>query len=493
MERFRTKEELDRAKWADKYLSVAEGKQYVVDARGSSEHSPFPIHPYFRNKLLGSAVRMLEVNAGQALIEHMVADTLTDMSIEIGDEEEGEDADEQEIREWMDSIEYHDKLEEAVRDMYSAGYGAQQPIRDEDGMVYVGNVEPSTWYPTIPTFTWQPVTEGKTICVFDEGKDGVQDWYAFVEKHAPGTIDYQLIKLENQWSLDGNVVPLTKLERFAGLEAGETKLDELAVFTINRKKTSRMLLGQSALAPIWDILQEVSQLQTHIRHEVIKHSKAKLFGPIKAFQRAENVHEEAISSTQNSKQVATQRGAFFDLNQEIFPVPPGEQPPGYILRDLQFIEKGSAEIDKLLSRAAGIVGCPKSVFNLEDNAGNTHVETEKRKDRRYVRQILQGQRQAEKLVRNTIRARWKWTSKEEKPVTVKLANPFDMTQEEVTALMREMNPGAHFVSQKRAVKEIWKGMKPTERDELLDEIEEEQQLTEPPPGSALNNIPSVEL
>lgn len=494
MPSFRTKDELNRARWAERYLSVAEAKQYVVDARGSADNSPFPIHPYFRNKLLGPQVRMLELNAGHALVEHMVADTLTDLSIEIGDEKEGEDAKEQEVREWVDSIDYMSRLEEAVRDLYAAGYGAQQPIRLEDGEVRVGNVEPSTWYPVIPTFTYEDVTEGRIICVFDEGKDGTHDWYAFVEVHEVGAIDYKLFKLESQYTLEGKEVELATIERFKGLEGTDTGLDVLGVFTMNRKKSSRMLLGQSVLAPIWDVLQEVSQVQTHIRHEIIKHSKAKLYGSIRSFQRAENVHDEEVSTPKNSKQQVRGAGPFFDTNQEIFPVPEGSQPPGYILRDLQFIEKGSAEIDKLLSRAAGIVGAPKSVFNLEDSPGNVKVETEKRKDRRYVRQILQGQRQAEKLVRNVLTAWWTWTNGGKPPaIAVRLANPFDLTREEVAVLMRGMNPHALFVSQKEAVKQIWAEKKPEEREELLQEIEDEQRLSEPPPGSALDRVPTLEL
>lgn len=156
------------------------------------------------------------------------------------------------------------------------------------------------------------------------------------------------------------------------------------------------------------------------------------------------------------------------------------------------IEKGSNEIDKLLSRAASIVGAPRSVFNL-DEKGQIHVDTEKRKDRRYIRKILLGQKRTAQLVAQDIKAWRKWNGLDDKPVTVTFASPFDLTQEESVALMREMNPEALMVSQAEAVKQVWKGMKPDDRDALLSEIEDERQLNEPPPNSALNQIPAVEL
>jgi hypothetical protein len=258
-------------------------------------------------------------------------------------------------------------------------------------------------------------------------------------------------------------------------------------------------LGRSVLQPIWGILQEVSQIQTHIRQEFIKHGRAKMYGTSEMFSKANQVHDDLsrLATQKNSKelsQATATMGRFMDLTQDIFLLPPGTtMPPGYIQRDLQLIEKGSVEIDKLLSRAASIVGCPRSIFNLDDK-GDIHVDTEKRKDRRYVRRILQAQRKAAKITRQMLETWWTWKGGGEVPnITVTFASPFEMSKEEVVGLMREMNPGAEFVSQQEAVKQIWTEKKPEEIEVMLKDIEEENQLKEPPPNSALNNIPDVEL
>lgn len=474
MPQIRTKDELLRAQWAVKYQSVAEGKQYTTDADGNGENSPFPIHEYFKNQLLGKKVKMLELNAGHALVEQMTADTMTDMKVEIDG-----GAVEQDVMDWLEEIDYYSILEEAVRDYFGTGYAVQQPYRLEDESVTVANIDPSTWYPVMPTFLYQNVSEARIITPFDEGKAGAHKWYALVERHTIGKISYELYTLENANSLEGTLVDISNVDRLADLKDVETGLDSLAVFQMDRQRGSSMIFGKSVLSPIWDPLQEVSEIQTQIRQERIKHFKAKLAAPILSLQRAENVNPDSHNTQLNSKQLARAQGAYFDVNQEIFPIPAGSTiAPHYIQRDLQSIVLGSNEIDKILGRIASIVGCPRSIFNL-DEKGAVHVDTEKRKDRRYIRQILQAQKKAAWMAKQAIMTRGNWIDKPIENVKIKFSSPFDLSQEEVVTLMREMNASADFVSQEEALRHVWPEKTPDERDAMLQEIKDEAQAAVP--------------
>ena len=487
MPQIRTKDELLRAHWAEKYQSVAEGKLYTTDADGSGEESPFPIHEYFRNRLLGKKVKMLELNAGYALVEQMTADTMTDMKIEIDG-----GAIEQDVMEWMEEINYVAILEEAVRDYFGTGYAVQQPYRLEDQSVTVANIDPCTWYPVMPTFLYQGVSEARIITPFDEGTEGKHKWFALVERHTIGKVEYELYSIEDDDSLEGKLVNLNSIDRLAGLTSVETNLDTLAVFQMDRQRGSSMIFGKSVLAPVWDPLQEVSEIQTQIRQERIKHFRAKLAAPIQSLQRAENPNPDAINTQLNSKQLAKAQGAHFDVNQEVFPIPAGSSiSPHYIQRDLQSIVLGSNEIDKILGRIASIVGCPRSIFNL-DEKGTVHVDTEKRKDRRYIRQIIQAQRAAAALAKKIIRTRGIWTGKPIDSIKIRFSSPFDLSQEEVVVLMREMNPNADFVSQEEALRHIWPEKTPEERDAMLQELKDESQA-QVPSNSVFNKPQQLQL
>jgi hypothetical protein len=482
----RTADELKRAEWAEKYTSVAEGDLYH-----GGHLSPFPIHEYFKLGLLGKEIRMVEMNAGHALVEHMVADTLTEMTITIGD---GTDTtQEQESRVWMEQIDYDSILEEAARDFYANGYCVEQPFRTVDGDktdFTVANLDPSTWYPDIPTFIQQPVTSGRIISVFSITEGTAVQWYALVERHTIGQIAYELYKLDKPDALEGTKILLTDLPRFDDMnDVVKTDLDYLAVFQQNRQKKSRDSFGQSVFKPIWGPLQEISELQTQIRQERIKHFRSRMAVPIRSLQRVGYDEDgEGNFKTEEREKAA------FNMNQEVFPIPEGSTVlPSYIQWDMAIIKAGSDEIDKLHARCAAYSGFPKSVFNLDESAGNVKVDTEKRKNVRYVRRIMQGQRRMASLVRDVLLTRYKWLKMEvPKVLKVQFANPFDMTQEEVVALMREMNPNADFVSRKEALKQIWKNKKPEELDQLLSDIDEEQQASIPP-SSALNNPAKIQL
>lgn len=489
---FRTPEQLHQAKWAEKYLSVAKGTQYT----GGSD-SPFPLHEYFRNKLLGKQVKMLELNAGATLVDTFVSDTMTDMTINVGTPDEKMDGAEQEIWDWFNEIDYLALLEEAIRNYYAAGYGLQQPIF-YDGVITMANVSPGTWYPDLPVFSWQPIEAGKVITPFYEIENTKKQWYAFVETHEPGGVDYRLLQLETKDALEGKEVGLGHIARFKGIAKSiDTQLDYLDIFQVDRQKDSGTLLGQSLLAKVWDMLQEISETKTQIRHERIKHLKAKMYVPRGSLQRAENVNPDpsTVSSKGqlNSKQIQKAEGSYFDMNQEIFPIPEGSTTvPGYITRDLQAIKLGAEHIQTTLGEIAATVGAPKSIFNI-DEVADAHVDTEKRKHRRYVRQIVTGQARAAYLAKRAAETYWRWSHNGDDPpeITITLKDPFEMTREEVVNLMREMNATADFTSRKEAVRQIWTDKTPDEQDTLLQEIDEEQPSV--PPTSQLSKPPVVQL
>lgn len=474
---FRTKDEFTRALWAEKFMSVAEGKLYTKEG---DDHSPFPVHKYFQNKLLGSTIKMLELNAGAALIEHFVADTLTEMKITVNGEETSPE--EQEILDWFTQIDYDAMLDEATRSFFGSGYGVQQVFRTEEGKengFTVNTLDPSTWYPTIPTFTWQKVTSGQIISVFPVEEAAQVQWYAFIEDHQPGNVQYKLLKLDREDALSGTPVGLGTLDRFAGLPTTvATDLDFIPIIQADRQKSSRHVCGTSLLYSIWDPLQEISEIQTQLRQERIKHLRARMAAPIQSLNRVER---DRASEPRNSKQTAAEtqsNAALYDINQEIFPVQAGAQMPAYIQRDLESITKGLEMIDSLLSKISAIVGCPKSVFNLDDAAGNTKVDTEKRKDRRYVRKILQAQSRLGTMVEGVIQTYWLWNTGEEIDVKVMFESPFNLTQEETVALVKEMNPTATLISEEDAINLVYNDKTPEERQQILARIKSEKQQSE---------------
>lgn len=123
--------------------------------------------------------------------------------------------------------------------------------------------------------------------MFYEESNGRKTWYAFVERHTVGNIAYELLQLEKSTDLEGKTVSLESLSRFAklGLKDSSTDLNTLGVFQIDWQKPSRHVTGNSVLKPVWGILQEISEIQTQIRQERIKHFRSKLALPIQAMLR----------------------------------------------------------------------------------------------------------------------------------------------------------------------------------------------------------------
>ncbi|HEV7282311.1 MAG TPA: hypothetical protein VGN57_19065 [Pirellulaceae bacterium] len=475
---FRTKDELLRTQWAAKFQSVTEGKQYTTE---DDEHSPFPIHSYLKNKLLGKNVKMLEVNAGSALIEHFVADTLTELTIKVDEQEKGPIVDE--LWEWLNEIDYEAKLDEVARSFYGTGYGVMQLFRTEEegenGFTAI-TLDSSTWYPDIPTFSWQKVTSGRVISVFSETTKKATQWYAFIEEHKPGSLTYRLYSIDGPDALEGKDIGLSRLSRFEGLaKSVTTDLDIIPIVQADRQKSSRHICGQSVLYPIWGILQEISETQTQIRQERIKHLRAKLAAAVRSLQRVDRERSDgSVATFKQAAALAAENAALFDVNQEIIPLMAGDPTPAYIQRDLESISKGIDHINDLLSKAAAIVGCPRHVLNLEEAGGNVKVEVEKRKDRRYMRKVIQGQSRIETSLQQLLQMYWFWKHGEEIVVEASFADPFNLSQEEQVALVREMNPTATLISEEDAVRRVHSDKTPEEVNDYLARIKGEKRQSE---------------
>ena len=481
---FRTAEELNRAQWADKYTSVAEGILY------KDNNSPFKIHEYFKLGLLGKDIRMLELNAGAALIDQMVADALTEMTISSDNAKDAE-----EIVDWHKEIFYEDVLEETARSFFANGYAVQQVIRDvnDDGSKNTFSIitlNSKTWYPTVPAFKYQKIKEGRVISILCEKSDANEQWYAFVEKHTKGNVEHLLFKLDNANALEGASVPLTTLGRFEGLQDSlATDLSEIPLFQIDMTKGAGKYFGQSILAKIWGNLQEISEIKTQMRQERIKHFRSVLAAPTATMQRAQRVDDKDAlpNNSKQTRKAQYEHQAAFDLNAEIIAIPTGAQMPQFITKDLEIIRTAMDMIKDCLSEIASITGCPRSIFNL-DEKGTIHVTTEKKKDRRYMQRIIQCQRKLEWITEQGAKTYFEWNGNKDKEITAELDSAFEMTLDEKVDLYRKMNADAKFISEEEAVKRLWTEMDEEDRAVMLAKIKEEDK-------SLMNSFapPPVEL
>ena len=463
---FRTHEEVARSQWDEKYTSVAEGSLY-----DEGDNSPFPIHKYLKNKLLGPSVRMLELNAGAALVDQMVVDAITSLSITV------EDGEPDELLEWFESIGYEELLEEWGRDLLANGHAEQQIVRDianEENYFTVVNIDPSTWYPDIPTLTHQKMQSGRIITNFYEMVKGSKKWYAYVENYTVGQVERLLYQTEKKWATEGTLIDLATLKRFQGIEnTVVTELDALTVIQKNRRKSSRKFFGESILFPVWEQLQEITEIKTQMRHERIKHFRAKFAAQVQSMQRATRTDDEDRRT--NSKQdLRIENEAVFNMNQEFFPIPPGGQVPQYIQRDLDIITKASGMVKDCLSEIAFTVGAPRSLFNL-DEKGDIHEATDKRKHERYLKHVVRMQNRAEQVA-SEIGALWfAWQGKSGVKVTVELDPPFGLSRDEKIDMARKMNPHDSFISQRAAIENIWSDWSEEDREAMLAEMMQEKQ------------------
>lgn len=450
--KFRTLQEIDHAKQQEKYSKVAQGRPYEGD------DPAFPIHEYFQNKLLGKNVRMLELNAGATLINQLVVDTVTDLSIEDDD-----------LQDWAEEIELKEILEEAAADLYGNGYMVPQFVKDDPDTAII--VNPAYWYPDLPALTHMPITSGKIIIPLTEYDSQNRPMYfAYVEEHSEKQYKRQLYRLNKPDDTQGNPVNLGTIARFA--ELGDTvQTESFTLKQINRRRSSRNFMGTSILDLVWEQLQEINEIKTQLRQERIKHFRAKLAAPVESLQRATNSTQVEPNMTSKAKQAIEQQRVF-SLNQEVFPIPVGGQLPAYIQRDLESITKGIEMIDKTLSEICATNGFPRSIFNL-DEKGQVHVTTEEKKDARYMRHVLRGQAKIISMVR--------FLCEKKKPGftgEIKLRSPFDINKKETVELMRSQNPNGNFVSIRKAVELIHSEMDKSEREEMIAEIEQESSLPE---------------
>lgn len=442
--KFRTLQEVEYSKEQERYSQIAEGKPY------EGGNPSFPVQEYFQNKLLGKDVRMLDLNAGSALINQLVVDTITNLEIE------GDD-----LQEWTEEIELTDILEEAANDLYANGFFVGQFVKDD--IETAVNINPGYWYPNLPALTHHRVESGKVIIPLTEyDNQNKPIYYAYVEEHEQKKYTRYLYKLDRPDDTRGNLVNLSTIDRFADLE--EEVEVEFSIFQKNRKRSSRSFRSQSILLPVWEQLQEINEIKTQLRQERIKHFRAKIAAPVESLQRSSKLEEDVRHS---KEQAAIEQQRVYSMNQEVFPIPVGGQLPAYIQRDLESITKGLEMVDKTLSEICATTGFPRSVFNL-DEKGQIHVATEEKKDARYMRHVLRGQRKIISYVR--------FLCEKKKPGfagEIKMRNPFDISQSELTEILRKQNPTASFVSTREAVDLLYADRSKEERERIIGEIQDE--------------------
>ena len=446
--KLRTQQELQHSKAQEKYSKVADGQPY------DGADAAFPIHEYFKNKLLGKNVRMLDLNAGAALINQLVVDTVTDLTI-----------DDEELQQWANEIELKEILEEAATDLFANGYMVAQFVKDDTDTAIT--INPSYWYPEMPALTHKAITSGRIIIPITTYKGNAPQYFAYVEKHTETGYKRELYKLTTPEALSGEIVPLNTLSQFDGMTE-EEKLTGLTIHQINRKRSSRSFYGSSVLVPIWEQLQELNEIKTQLRQERIKHFRAKLAAPVESLQRSTTANNEDARTSKEISAIEQQR--VYSMNQEVFPIPVGGQIPAYIQRDLQSIDRGLQMIDKVLSEICAVSGFPRSVFNL-DEKGQVHVATEEKKDARYMRHVLSGQAKIISLV--------KALCKSKKPAfngTVTLRNPFDLSKKELVAIVREQAPNATFISTRKAIELIHADLPEAEREQIIAEVERDNNV-----------------
>lgn len=444
--KFRTLQDLEHAQRQEKYSKVVQGKPYEGDPA-------FPIHEYLNNKLLGKDVRMLELNAGAALVNQLVVDTITTLKIEDDD-----------LQEWAQDIELSEILEEAAADMYGNGFFVGQYVKDDDDTAIT--INPAHWFPDLPALTHMPVTSGRVMIPLVEYDDqGRPMYFVYVEKHEEAKYTRELYKLNAPNDVQGNPVKLSAIDRFAELD-DTVQTGDFTILHKNRKKTSRSFFSSSVLDIVWQQLQEINEIKTQLRQERIKHFKGKLAAPVESLMRSTTtVKPEDARHSKEAAAIEQQR--VYNMSQEVFPIPVGGQIPQYIQRDLESITKGIEMIDKCLSEICATTGFPRSIFNL-DEKGQIHVTTEEKKDARYMRHVLRGQQKIISFVR--------FLCEKKKPGftgTITLANPFDLTKEQTIELLRKQNPDAAFVSQRRAIELIHDDMDEQEREVMIQQINDE--------------------
>lgn len=460
MEVLRTEEEVSRAVWAEKYLNVAVGDLY--------ESGTFPEHGYFRNKALGKEVCMVEMNAGAAIIDQMVSDTITDFKLR-------SEGNEEEIAQWMEEVEFDSIMEDAARQFFATGFTAIQLTLSEDGEIIPITIESTRYFPDVPKLVHMAPREVRVMTPFErEEKNGIVN-YLFVETHQPGVILNEVFRVDDENALEGEKVALSKFEDFAEIEEMvATGLDFIPIFQANRRKLGSKFFGESSLRPVWSLLQQASEIQTAMRNEMVKHGAAKFYGNTQNMVKTAQNNPCGCYAPDCATCSACSNAQRFDMNMEVMNVNPGDPIPGYMTRDLQFLDKGLSQMDELLRKVSAIIGSPSSIFNVEDMSGNTRVETDRRKERKYSKNIMRAQQRMEKLANNLIRSYLLWSGKEDQEVDLKFDSPFELTQTEKCELVRKLNTTDKLISQKAAIELVFSDRTPEERDEILSELETQQ-------------------
>lgn len=462
---FRTQQDIDRIRRVQRFQALLHGQPYA-----DTSNATFTIQPYLNLASLPD-VKLLDLNVASAVVSQIVADTLTQMKIE------HENADE--IMTWLEDIMIEETLEDWIGDLIN-GFAVTQFIKDEENY-FIERVNPESWYPTLPAFTHQAINKAKVISVFEEEKDNTKNMYALMQEFTDKELKQQLLKLSTQYDKEMVIVPFETIERFKDLQESIP----LAFFPLTH--TSRVkgtIFSDSLFERVFNNLDEINQLKTQIRLERIKHLKSKL-----AVQKGSmrKLPANAKPNEINSKQLQSiMDERMYDIKQEVIEIEPGMDMPAYVQRDASIIAQARTLVDKELSDIAFVLGFPRSAFNIDDK-GDIHVDTEKKKDRRYVRQVIRYQKKTAANLRKMVQM-WLRENGMNEEVTIAFENPFKLTDKEVADLMRTLNSTDSFVSQREAMAQVFPDKTEEQIDEMITDMRQETGLTRPVELAGFDNL-----
>lgn len=173
---------------------------------------------------------------------------------------------------------FNDTLYESALTQSYDGRAAFELIL-RDGLAYVEELNPSTVFPQ-----WNHVSikqaPDKVIIAWEferTSEHGTVYKYRFIKTHTIGSIDYKVVKLDN----DGKELGAAPLALFdASLpEHEDTELDFIPVYFVDNHKTSRDMRGISDYDDILTMLTELTRVQSQIATQLKKHANAKMAVP----------------------------------------------------------------------------------------------------------------------------------------------------------------------------------------------------------------------
>lgn len=475
MHNFITKKEKQRASWAREAQSIACGTPY--------DDEVFPEHEFLRLASMGEEVKMVDLNVGTAIVRQFSSDAVTDYEVTVENESGIDEEETEEMRKLLKQSDFMATLREAAEQLVGTGYNAFQPIRIDGGNEQeyaIVTIDSSKYFPTLPAYTYQEYEEVRVIYdVRIKTKEATQKDaaeytnYKIIEVHTIGQIEYKAYEVGDCEDMAGNEISIQSIKGFEGYDdVVKTDLDHIPIIQVDLEKGASKFFGTSIFTGIYEQLKKISEIDTIMRNEIYKHGSSKMAADTSEMPRvAANLC--GCGSVGCLECASCMNNAQFDMSSEILPVNAGGIVPQYITKDLKILEIGPDLIDRTLEKIAGIIGAPSSIFNVQDRSGSTRVETDRRKEKRYTRQIYRIQDILEYGVEQSLQTILQWKGKDA-TVRFKLEDPFEQTLNEKCELVRKLNPSDKLLSREKALKMLFNEMSQDEIDLLISDISGEE-------------------